>query len=258
MSNAISGVGQFFGLSQPKTQSYQGPTSWRTPYSSMENGTLSMDPSIRSLQETGLGRSNELYGNLGGSLGAYNKNSAQLREMLMGNKNAYLEARLNPIRQQFATRQGEVSQNIGLRGMGGSSFGEQALTNVSTDFARQESDARAMAERESMADLQGLNKDDINAAFQTAELQSKINGDNFQVAQQRLQQELTSLGLSSQQIGQFMNAWQADQQNRMAGYNAQTSRLGTMYGKGGVFGQGGMTETFGGKIAGVLGGGTPT
>lgn len=46
----------------------------------------------------------------------------------------FMAAALNPIKQAGATAQGALTENLGVRGMTGSSFGQQAQTNLGLDY----------------------------------------------------------------------------------------------------------------------------
>src|SRR5512139_1103742 len=89
--------------------------TFATPYSSLTNGRLSMDPSIRQLQDTGL---NTFLGR-----------NEETRNRFLGNESAFTRARVNPLREQAAARRGELQRSLGLRGVAGSSFGDQAINN---------------------------------------------------------------------------------------------------------------------------------
>ncbi len=160
--------------------------TFSTPYSNLTNGRLSMDPSIRQLQDEGLG--------------TYLSRSDETRNRFLGNDAAYTRARLNPLREQLATRRGELGRSIGLRGLAGSSFGEQALTNFDIDSSRAIGDAGAIAERENLQAITGLD---------SARLQAMMG-----LSQDRFNQELAGLGLSAQQIQMMQQAFESSKQRR--------------------------------------------
>lgn len=218
MSKAIKSVtksvGGFLGISGPDTQAYGGPSNYYTPYSSVVGGQLTLDPSIRKLQDEGLNRTNAIYGDVGNATDRF---ISSIRD----NQNGYIAARVNPVLKQFGTLRDTTQQKLGMRGLSGSSFADQSMRNIATDAATAEGDARALATQE-------VNQDTLNAVFQRATLQAGLNNENYQVATARLQQELASLGLDASQIGQAMQAWAQNQQNYLTGYAAQSQRIGTI------------------------------
>ena len=196
------------GFSQKKEKQSQDMSSFtspklRTPYSyyTAQNDTLTLDPSIRTLQEEALGRSRGLMGNLSQGTSDYLTRSMDIRNRLASNESPFIQARVNPVLQAGATRLGQVQQDIGLRQIGGSSFADQALSNVSFDTARQVGDASALANAESLSAMTGLDKDMLNAIIGRVQIEQNINGWTNEVAQQRLQQELAAMGMGTYQQG---------------------------------------------------------
>ena len=196
------------GFSQQKQKLSQDQSSFsrpniNTPYSQYiaQTNTLTLDPSIRSLQEEALGRSRGLMGNLSQGTSDYLTRSMDIRNQLLSNQGAFRQARVNPVAQAGATRRGELQANIGMRQIGGSSFADQSLSNLDFDTARQIGDASAIADAESLSAVTGLDKDMLNAIIGRVQVEQNLNGFTNEVAQQRLQQELASMGLGTYQQG---------------------------------------------------------
>jgi len=170
------------------------------------------------------------------------KDFRSIFDSLNTNNGALIQARVNPVLRNFASLRGSTQQNLGDRGLSGSSFADQSMRNIETDASTAEGDARAIATQESLAGRAGalsgisqtlsaqlgIDESTLNATFQKASMQAGLNNENYQVAATRLQQELASLGLSSQQIQQSINAWAQNQQNNLSGYLGQTGRIGTI------------------------------
>ena len=186
----IARGGDFFSTST-KLGGMRGPSTYDTGYSTSRLGKVSIDPSIRAIQEQMLARNNNLYNQLG-----------QSAESLLGNQNAYIQARVNPLEQQLTEREGELGRSIGLRGLSGSSFGEQAMTNFNIDKNRALGDARSTALNDSLGQLAQIR------AQQFASL-----GLDSKTAQDRMANELQALGLGKSQIDQAMQAYISYQQN---------------------------------------------
>lgn len=172
-----------------------------TPYSSISGTRLNLDPSIRSLQETALGSTRGMMGNLSQGFTDYLGKANELRGQLVSNRSPYLTARINPVAQAGATAKGELQRNIGMRQIGGSSFANQALSNLDFETAKQIGDASAIANAENLAAITGLDKDVLSALIGKITLEAQLNGESLQVAQQRLQQELASFGLGTRTEG---------------------------------------------------------
>ena len=173
------------------------PYFTNTPFSSYTGTSLTLDPSIRTLQEEALGRSRGMLGDLSQGFSDYKSNTLGIRNQLLSNQSPYIQARVNPVAQAGATRRGELQSNLGLRQVGGSSFANQALSNHDFDTARQIGDASAIANAESLSAITGLDKDMLNALIGKIQVEQNINGFSNEVAQQRLHQELSSLGLGT-------------------------------------------------------------
>ena len=195
---------------------YGGARNIRTAHSSLDNGALTLDPSIRTLQDKGLSNMQGIYGDIGSATDRFLTD-------LRGNQGAYMQARVNPVLQKFATLRGEQQQNLGLRKLGGSSFGEQSMRNLEMDATRSEGDARALATRET-------GDAELGAIVQRAAIQAGLNGENYQVAAMRLQEELAGLGLSKAQIDQMMGQHNQFVNQTVQNYLAQTDRFNAWMG----------------------------
>lgn len=163
---------------------YSGPKEFRTDYSSTVDGKTSFDPSIRAMQDSYLAKNDSL------------------RSRYMGNQSAFREAMLNPMREQYAQGRGQLERSIGMRGVGGSSFGDNAMLNYDTTASRNLGDAGAQAEFNDLNAMNGLNQNDLN------------------VSNTRLQQELAGLGLGKDQIAMLMGQYNSTQNNQIGQMNA--------------------------------------
>lgn len=184
-----------------------------TGFSSIRDGNITIDPSIRAIQEQGLSRINNLYNQTSEGGREILGNLRNLRGRFEGNEGAFQQARVNPLAQQVATRRGELTRSIGLRGVAGSSFGQQDITNFDIDTGRALGDARALATQESLGALQGIDAQTAQTLFNQIGQQAQLNGESLQIAKDRLAQELAALGLGQQQIQTMVQAFES-QQNR--------------------------------------------
>jgi hypothetical protein len=221
---------------------YGGPQNYYTGNSSLVGGNLSLDPSIRDLQNNALNRSNAIFGDIGNATSRYLTQNQSLRDSLNANNGAFIQARVDPITRQFGTLRASTQENLGRRGLSGSSFYDQSMNNLATDQGLAEGDARANATMESIAAQSGLDQGALSAAFQRATSQSQQNNESYAVAQQRLMGELAALGLDKDQIAQMMKQFSDQQAAELANYNALTNRLG-------------VALSFGSKTMGSSGGG---
>lgn len=96
-------------------------------------GTISIDPTGRDL-------------NLG-ALGGLRSDLAQQREALLGNKGAFMEARVNPLIETLTRGRGQLQRGLGRTGVRGS-IGQRALQSFDIAGERALGDARALAEQE--------------------------------------------------------------------------------------------------------------
>lgn len=193
---------------------YRGNRDYSTAHSSVRNGQVYMDPSIRNIQDQTLQRSNALYGDIGNASSEYTKNLRGIGKEFEGNNAGYIQARVNPILQQSALRKGEMQRGHGMRNMGGSSFANQDMNNLSSETARAESDARALGTRENLDTRRGIEGDIYGGIRDRIGTQAGLNQENNEVAKARLQEELAALGLSKDQIEQEMKMFEAEQERR--------------------------------------------
>ena len=172
---------------------------------------MQLDGSIRQLQDRALQKYASIYGKVGDSTSRFIKQSGSLRNKYLGNAGALMEARVNPIRERFATLRGQVQQDLGLRGLGGSTFGHSALRDIDTTAAREEGDARALATNESLNFESQLNEKELEAFNNKAMIMANIAGIPLEVAKARLAQEMAIFGIGSQSSGN----------SSMSGYTAK-------------------------------------
>lgn len=199
-----------FGTAGRKQNPYGGYA--RTGYSTAIGGKVKIDPSIRAIQDRGLGNINELYGQTGAYGDELIGNTRSLRNRFLGNQSDYAESQMNPLRQQIATRRGEVQRSIGNRGLGGSSFGEQSITSFDTESQRALQDASANVEMQQLQALTGIDAQLTQQMFGKISTQAQLNGESQAIVQARLKQELSALGLGQAQQEVMMKAfeeWQA-------------------------------------------------
>lgn len=185
----------------------------RTNYSSIENGNINIDPSIRLIQDKSMRRNANLYNELGASGKNILGNMRNLRKDYMGNRSAFVKARVDPLEEELTMRKGELDRNLGLRGMSGSSFGEQARTNLATDSQRELGNARSLAEMENLQAVTGIDKNITDTLFKKIETQMAVNNIDLDTANKRLIGELQALGVDQKQIDTMVNAFN-NQQDR--------------------------------------------
>lgn len=144
------------------------PTSLRTPYSRVVDGNAVLDPAIRNTFMESIG------------------NTRGMIDRARGNQNAFIQARVNPMEAQVAQQRGALERSLGLRGLSGSSFGDQAMRSFGLDTERALGDARAQATQEALG------------------FESSLNQLLSQGGSQLLAQELSALGLSDQNISRLL------------------------------------------------------
>jgi hypothetical protein len=169
-------------------------------------GTVSLDPSIRALRDSTLANIPGYRSNLNTAYGDFSGRLGSIYGGLQGNQSPFIQARVNPLLQQQAQQTGQLQTSLGMRGLSGSSFGDQALTNLNTDYGRAIGDQAALATQDTLNAQTGVAGQMFNAAGannqQNMALDTSIQG----TAGQDLAQELSALGLAPADIGAILNS----------------------------------------------------
>lgn len=163
--------------------------TFSTPFSSVSGGRLNLDPTIRGIQDETLTGLRNLRGT--GDI------FRGLSQEFAGNEGRLRNARLNPLRANIASGRGRLSRELGRTGVRGT-FANQARTNFDLDSGRALGDAEALAEQDALQTQ--VNLEDL--AFQRDASIEQLIGD---VGQERFQQELQGLGLSSNTINSLLS-----------------------------------------------------
>ena len=137
-----------------------------TGYSSANQGNVTIDPSIRKIQDQGLARNSALYGELDQGGQEIMGNLRNTRSRFEGNQSAYMQSRINPFEQEYNKREGGLRESLGLRGVSGSSFGDQSMDSFATEKQRGIGDVRAQAEMENLQALTGIDSQMAETLFQ--------------------------------------------------------------------------------------------
>lgn len=164
--SGISGLGEDLlglGLGTP-SQSVTRPFFSGTGYSTVQNGIVNIDPSVRALQDQGIGSLNAGLSQLGRATGEFGTNLGQLRQSLLGNQGAFMRARTAPMERLFSEQRGQLTQSLGRRGLGGSSIAERALTRQALDQTGALADQRSLALQESIGAGMGIEQMLLQAA----------------------------------------------------------------------------------------------
>lgn len=177
------------------------PYFTNTGYSSTSGSTFNLDPSIRRIQDTALQQYAGQYGDIGAATNKYLTGIGDLRTKYLGNEGALMNARLRPVLENNAAMIGGVQRNIGLRGISGSSFADQALTNARTTAGRNESDARALGTQDMASFEKNLTDSEYNAFNQKAQQLAAVTGMTLDIAKARLAQEMSIFQLGTNQQG---------------------------------------------------------
>lgn len=235
IGDATKGVnrrGNFYDTSR-KHGGGKGLNQFGTGFSSVVDGNVTIDPSIRALQEEYLTKNRSLYDETGRYGDEVIGNSRGLRNRFLGNQSEYMESQLNPIRQQIETRRGELQRNNSLRGISGSSFGDQSLNNFETDSGRALRDARSQTEFEQLNALTGIDAQLTQQMFQKVSGQAKLNGENLEVSKLRLQQELSALGIGIDNIKLIAGLFESQQNRSFQERKAIADNISSYFGGGG-------------------------
>jgi hypothetical protein len=192
-----------FGSSSKKQKSKSQPFFTNTGYSSYSGKTFNLDPSIREGQDSARQKYASIYGDVGQSTDRYLGQIGGLRERFGGSEGDITQAIVNPALRTGASLVGQTQRNVGLRGLGGSSFGQQAMTNAQRDASMMESEARGKAAT-LVADFEkNLSDSELNALNQKAQMQAQLTGEDVNIIKMRLAQEMGifQLGTKGQASG---------------------------------------------------------
>jgi len=193
-------MSKLFGGKTTTTQSSTSrPFITSTPYSNITGTSLTIDPSIRNLQEGVLGQIPGLQQALSG--GSTFQDVLGLRDRLRSNEGGFISAITNPVKEAAAQALGSTERGVGIRGLGGSSFGQQSIANTRLTGARNVADAEALARTQATMLEAGLNEQASQALTREVMAQAELLGIPLSVALQRLQQELASFGLGQSSTG---------------------------------------------------------
>ena len=204
-----------------------------TGFSSIFDGNVTLDPSIRALQEEALTRNRGMFQRSGTALDDFLSKQRGLRTRFEGNRGAFTQALVNPVLQARESSLGATRRQQNLRGITGSSFASGDLASQRRDFATEEGDARAKAEYANLEALTGIDQNMIGAAFQTISQQMALNNETLDVAKTRLAGELQALGLGQQQINTMVQAFEGQQNRAFAERQAIANSIMQGFGKGG-------------------------
>lgn len=250
MTQAFSSFGNSLFPNDKSAQPYGGVVNSSTPFSSTTYGATTLDPSIRSLQDaylnqltgitSGMGTDTSNYMN---AITGYQGTLGGINNRYLGNEGGLISAAVDPIKSAGASALGSAQRDMGLRGLGGSSFGYDQLSGMGLDIGRQIGDASASATANNLGFESNLAGMGLGAAGQGLSAQQNLRqfqagsaGASNQVSMERLQQELSSLGLSQAQIGQLMSSYfnTAQLQQGLTGLQQEgTGMILKMFGGGG-------------------------
>ena len=187
--------------SRQSQQQSSRPFFTDTGNSSYSGTKFTLDPSIRRLQDEALGRYAGIYGDVGQNTDRFLTNSKSLRDRFLGNQGDYVNARVNPIRDRFANLRSQVQQDLGRRGISGSSFMTGSLRDLDTEAGIQEGNARALATNEAAQFENQLNAQELDALNQAAANRARLTGESVEIARMRLAQEMGIFSIGTEQQG---------------------------------------------------------
>lgn len=201
MSNIFGGIKG--SKQRVSSRSESRPFFRSTGYSSWDEDSrrFTLDPSIRRIEDDALEKYASLYGDFGNASNRFLNQSSDLRSRVLGNQGSYLKAVLSPIRERFSALRGQTQQNLGLRGLSGSTFMNDTLSDIDSRASREESNAMALANQDLFRMEAGLNQAELDALNQAAAQRAAITGESLEVARARAARELGIFGLGSQTSG---------------------------------------------------------
>ena len=126
-----------------------------------------------------------------------------LYKELQSNSNPFIKARVDPLKASIAQNRGELQRGQGLRGVGGSSFGNDELSKFDFTANRELGNATSTATQEALGartntlgSIGNLNTSTLAGNSQVSNSLNTLNNNRNTIARDRINQELSSLGLS--------------------------------------------------------------
>jgi len=152
-----------------------------------------LDPTIYGIQDQGIDSVGAGRQSLGEAVGRFGGSLGELKSQLFTNQDPFTQARVAPTEERFGRERGALTQDVDRRGLGGSSFGQQALTSQATEQTRELGNQRALAVQESINT--GLTVDQMLLESATLEAQGRLEEANYLrgVAADRAQTEVSLL-----------------------------------------------------------------
>lgn len=224
-----------------------------TPFSSKlyngyrQTGWVNIDPTIRQIRRQTLQNLPMYRQAITGASDQYGGELAGLKDEFAGNQNAFINARVNPLRAQIEQGRGNLTQGLARRNIFGS-LSAQAMGNYDAATQRELGDQTAAATMESLQARQSLSGMDFNRALTSVQALQGLDQAQQAVVAQDLQQELAALGLGQADISAALQAAGLDLRREMY----EDERFGRgLYALG--QGLGGLSKYASSKSGGSLG-----
>ena len=196
------------------------PQDKYTDYSSIQGNKVSLDPSIRKLQDQSLANTAQNEAGVMGYGTQFRSRSDQtmnqyddLYKELQSNSNPFIQARVDPLKASIAQNRGALERGQGLRGVGGSSFANDELSKFDFTANRELGNATSTATQEALGarnntlgSIGNLNTSTLAGNTQLSSSLNTLNNNRNTVARDRINQELSALGLSENAAKQLQDA----------------------------------------------------
>lgn len=163
-------------------------------------GTSGLAPDLQGMQLDTLKGLPGYKSTLTNSFGTFNNNLASAKSEYMGNESPFMNSVLNPIREQQATAQGQLTSNLNRRGVTGSSIANNQMSNQQALFGRQLSDATSQTRQAQISQRLGIDEATSNAATNYVSNMAGIDQQTQAQLAQVFAQEMQQLGLNQQAI----------------------------------------------------------
>lgn len=155
-------------------------------------GTGAFEPELLGARNKFLGQTDSVRKNLSGIRGRLDS----LRQEFTGNQNAFINARVNPLRASIAQQRGNLRQDLGRRGVQGS-LGNRELSGFNFDAQRALGDAEALATADALTAQQGILRQQQGIDENLANMFAQDFAARTGVNEQLFTRELQGLGIGS-------------------------------------------------------------
>ncbi len=153
---------KLFGGSRSSSTSKTTPLFKGTGTTSIDDGIVNFDPEIARMRQFGLGQASLANTGFGDAFNQFSQTAQDLDRQIRGTD--FIDFRINPVRRERDTAVAGTGMRLGRRGLGGSSFFDQATQATATPFNQRIDELRGAGQVEQIGLRNQLNSMLLEAA----------------------------------------------------------------------------------------------